>query len=217
MKHKASRDLYAYWNTLRGDRSAPGRNEIEPGAIRGALGDTIMLTREHGKNANSDATFRLAGTRVCALFCRELKNSAFQPLFDDNSRAELDELMDVTTEDSIGFIAGLSAKIADHPDVQLELLLLPLLQLGVTDSRMIGVLAPATPPAWLGVHPLQSLTLNSWRYVSPQLDATIVPKFFDLPEDDAAPDVVPIEEPTAVAGLPSGASRAFMVLSGGRD
>ena len=212
MKHKASRDLYAYWNSLRGNRPAPERNEIEPGAIRGALGDTIMLARER----NQEATFRLAGTRVCALFCRELKNTAFQPLFHDNSRAELNELVDMATEESVGFIAGLTAQIADHPDVPLELLMLPLLQLGVTDSRMIGVLAPAVPPVWLGVHPVQSLTLNSWRYVSPQLDAVTLPKFFDLPEDDAAPGVAPVMEPPAVALPPTGPSRAFTVLTGGR-
>jgi len=216
MKHKASRDLYAYWNSLRGDRPAPERNEIEPGAIRGALGDTIMLARERGKNGNSEATFRLAGTRVCALFCRELKNTAFQPLFHDNSRAELNELVDMATEESVGFIAGLTAQIADHPDVPLELLMLPLLQLGVTDSRMIGVLAPAAPPAWLGVHPVQSLTLNSWRYVSPQLDAVTIPKFFDLPEDDTAPGVTPVMEPADLALPPTGPSRAFTLLTGGR-
>ena len=34
MKHAASRELYAYWEERRGQRLAPERTDIEPGAIR---------------------------------------------------------------------------------------------------------------------------------------------------------------------------------------
>ena len=195
MKHKASRDLYAYWNTLRGTRLAPERSEIDPGSIRGALGDTIMLARERGQ----EASFRLAGTRVCALFCRELKNNAFQPLFDSVSRRELDQLLDHVAEDSVGFVASLSASVVDRPPVQLELVLLPLFQRGASDGRLIGVLAPASPPSWLGVQPVQSLRLNTWRHVGPQLDEAVVPRYVDLPAELAGPNFPP--SPPAYRGL----------------
>ena len=69
MKHAASRELYAYWEERRGQRPAPERADIEPGAIRQALSDTFILELE----AADGHSFRLAGTRVCALFGRELK------------------------------------------------------------------------------------------------------------------------------------------------
>ena len=202
MKHKASRDLYAYWNTLRGSRLAPERSEIDPGAIRTALGDTIMLARERGQ----DASFRLAGTRVCALFCRELKNSSFLDLFDADNRREINSLLDHAGEDIEGLLAGLTARTANGSAIPLELLLLPLFQRGATDGRMIGVLAPATPPAWLGVHPVQSLTLSTWRHVGPQLEEIAVPRFFDLPPEVSSPELSP--SPAAYRGL--------KVLNGGR-
>ena len=70
MKHPSSRDLYAYWNERRGSRLAPERADIEPSAIRQVLGDTFVLAAD----SVAQHPFRLAGTRLCALFGRELKS-----------------------------------------------------------------------------------------------------------------------------------------------
>ncbi len=43
MKHPTSRMLFSYWDSLRGDRAAPERGEIEPGAIRHILAETFIL------------------------------------------------------------------------------------------------------------------------------------------------------------------------------
>ena len=73
MKHPASRELFAYWEERRGKRSAPERADIEPGAIRQVLSDAFILALDGG----AGHPFRLAGTRVCALFGRELKGEPF--------------------------------------------------------------------------------------------------------------------------------------------
>ncbi len=77
MKHASTRALYGYWNERRGNRPAPERAEIDPAAIRHALGDTFMLAADFV----DELRFRLAGTRVCALFCREIKGEAFSALW----------------------------------------------------------------------------------------------------------------------------------------
>ncbi len=69
--------IFAYWDQLRGERAAPERGEIEPGEIRHVLADTFIL--EIG--ADRRAEFRLAGTRLCALFGRELKARPFVDLW----------------------------------------------------------------------------------------------------------------------------------------
>ena len=73
MKHPASRELFAYWDERRGKHSAPERADIEPGAIRQVLSDAFILALDGG----AGHPFRLAGTRVCALFGRELKGEPF--------------------------------------------------------------------------------------------------------------------------------------------
>ena len=82
MKHPSNRELFEYWNTRRGRRSAPDRNEIEPGAIRHLLADTFILAFD----ASGGHPFRLAGTRVCALFGRNLKGASFLDLWAASSR-----------------------------------------------------------------------------------------------------------------------------------
>src|SRR3954471_5022016 len=69
MKHPSNRELFEYWNLRRGERLPPERSDIDPGAIRKILGDTFVLEMSGINNP----VFRLAGTRLCALFARELK------------------------------------------------------------------------------------------------------------------------------------------------
>ena len=83
MKHPSTRELFDYWNNRRGSRPAPERSEIEPGAIRRVLADTFIL----GIDPGSGHPFRIAGTRVCAIFGRELKGMAFTDLWRETSRS----------------------------------------------------------------------------------------------------------------------------------
>jgi len=80
MKHSTSHLLHAYWEKIRGDRAAPERAEIEPGEIRHLLADSLIL--ELDVPARS-AVIRLAGTRVCALYGRELRGQPFGVLWGD--------------------------------------------------------------------------------------------------------------------------------------
>ena len=58
MKHASTRALFEYWNEKRGNRPAPEREDIDPIAIRHALGDTFMLAADFV----NEQRFRLAGT-----------------------------------------------------------------------------------------------------------------------------------------------------------
>ncbi len=61
MKSMAGLDIYAYWDDLRGKRSAPRREDIDPTKLKHHLGDLFILT-DKGENT---PYFRLAA-RVCA-------------------------------------------------------------------------------------------------------------------------------------------------------
>ena len=63
--------------------AAPERTEIEPGAIRGVLADAFILALDRG----SGHPIRLAGTRLCALFGREIKGKSFLDLWTSTSQA----------------------------------------------------------------------------------------------------------------------------------
>ncbi len=169
MKHASSRELFGYWTTRRGLRAAPERGDIEPSAIRRALGDVFILEFDR----RDGHPFRLAGTRVCALFGRELKATAFVDLFDDTTRAQAAQLVAGVADDTTGLVAAASGRTAEGWAQDIELLLLPLMQRGRTHARMIGALAPLSVPFWLGASRLGALTLGNIRHLDPALQAPV--------------------------------------------
>ncbi len=92
MKERTSQHLFAYWNTVRGDRVAPRRFEIEPSRIAGVLPETFILERE----ARGDYRFRLAGTRICEQFGREFRGANLLDLFAADDRETIAALLETT-------------------------------------------------------------------------------------------------------------------------
>ncbi|MGB6538385.1 MAG: PAS domain-containing protein [Xanthobacteraceae bacterium] len=173
MKHPASRELYTHWQELRGRRPAPERAELEPGAIRQILSEAFILALDH----TAGYPFRLAGTRVCALFGRELKGESFVSLWDNANRRAILELLQVLADEWVGTVAGASAQTSSGETLELELLLLPLSTGRPHLARTIGVLAPLKIPQWIGVSPIGTLELGSRRYVGPGVEKRLAPRF----------------------------------------
>jgi hypothetical protein len=173
MKHAASRELYAYWDERRGTRPAPERAEIEPGAIRGILSDAFILALDRA----AGHPVRLAGTRVCALFGREIKGEPFLGFWAAPNRAVVEGLLSILSDECTGTVAGVTAQNDAGDTVDLELLLLPL---GITRpsfARSIGILAPLAVPAWLGARPVGPLTLGGRRHVGAAVERRLLPRF----------------------------------------
>jgi hypothetical protein len=177
MKHAASRELYAYWDDRRGQRSAPERADIEPGAIRQTLSDTFMLALG---DAGAGYPFVLAGTRVCALFGGEVKGESFVGLWAVASRPAIGDLLAILADESVGLVAGVTAQNMAGEPIDLELLLLPLAARRPSLARTIGVLAPLKPPQWLGASPIDGLALNSHRHIGAPLKARLLPRFMAM-------------------------------------
>lgn len=191
MKHQSTRAVYEYWNKKRATRPAPARAEIDPTEIRHALSDTFTLTADF----TGQLRFRLAGTRVCALFGREIRGELFAALWNEESRAAIEALLAILTEEATGTVAGATVRTEQGDEAGLELLLLPLAHVGHTRIRAIGVLAPLAPPYWLGARPVSELTLGALRHV--ETDIGIVPRIVR-------------------AATASRVRRGFVVYSGGR-
>ena len=178
MKHAASRMLHAHWDGLRGARAAPERGEIEPGEIRHILADSFILEIDA---AARTAVIRLAGTRVCALFGRELRGTAFATLWGSSPAARPWRLVETVIEETAGLVAGLRARAGDSNVLDLEMLLLPLRHRGRTQARVIGTLSAVPVPDWVGLRAIESLETLSLRVLVPGAE----------PEPPAAPGIEP--------------------------
>ena len=173
MKHAASRELYAYWQEKRGKRSAPERSDIEPGAIRGVLSDAFILALDRATRH----PVRLAGTRVCALFGREIKGESFLDFWSPSSRATMEGLLSILADEYTGTVAAVTAQNESGDPIDLELLLLPLGIRRPIFARTIGVLAPLKVPPWLGATPVGPLTIGGRRHIGAELEKRLLPRF----------------------------------------
>ena len=194
MKHPSSLVVYEYWERKRGSRLAPERADIDPTEIRYALSDTFMLAADFVEQLR----FRLAGTRVCALFAREIKGEAFSAMWSEASSRAVEELLAVVSEEKTGVVAGLSARTDDGAETDLELLLLPLAHTGHARVRALGVLAPAVAPYWLGAKPVTELTLGTLRHIGAGVGGRFGPR------------LVPAANGSRIR-------HGFVVYSGGRE
>ncbi len=177
MKHPSTRAVYEYWNRRRGSRPAPERGDIDPTDIRYALGDTFMLSADFV----GELRFRLAGTRVCALFCREIKGEAFAGIWSQQSCAAIAELMTLVEEENAAAVAGLAGRTEEGGEAELEMLILPLAYSGHARIRALGVLAPSVPPYWLGAQALTGLELVTLRHIGPEQNVAAAPRFGRAP------------------------------------
>ena len=200
MKHPVSRELFAYWDELRGARAAPERADIDPAAIRSILADTFVLEVMDGTGgADRDFPVRLSGTRLNAFFLNELKGKSLLSLWQPECRGAIEDVLACVLDDRAPMVAGIKAAPRDTPPVDLEMLLLPLRHHGRTHARILGSLAPSRVPSWLGLLPVEQLTLTSFRKVE-----------------------TPFQRHAGLAPLPHELGRAplrhgrFMVYEGGR-
>ena len=163
MKHPSNRELFDYWNERRGERLAPERADIEPAAIRHVLGDTFVTEMSGSENHQ----FRIAGTRLCALFGRELKAESFLKLWSRTGQTAIRELLAVVMDEKVGVVASATGTTADDilAPINLELLLLPLAFRSRGEARVMGALAPMATPYWLGAKAIGPLTLGMFRHI----------------------------------------------------
>jgi len=193
VKHTSTRLLFDHWNRQRGERSAPTRSEIDPVAIRHVLGDTFMLAADFIDGIR----FRLAGTRVCALFGREIKGERFNALWSEASRAQIANIGNAAVNEAVGAVAGVTGRTEKGAETELELLLLPIGHDGRARVRALGSLAPLAQPYWLGEEPIVELELQTLRHVC------------------ATQSDVPVPQFRSGAGLRM--RHGFLVYSGGRE
>ena len=173
MKHAVSRELYSYWDELRKGRSSPERTDIDPAAIRNVLADTFILSV--GQLNEAALSIRLSGTRLNALFMREMKGCSILDLWLAEDRGAVERIFHTVLDDAAPLVAGLRGAPVGHQPVDLEMVLLPLRHQGRTHARILGSIAPVEMPSWLGLVGIEELTLTSLRLIDTAASSETAP------------------------------------------
>ncbi|MBN9281512.1 MAG: PAS domain-containing protein [Hyphomicrobium denitrificans] len=162
MQESVSQALYSYWNSLRGDRVAPKRFEIEPSCISGNLPDTFILERV----SPSSLRFRLAGTRICEAFGIDFRGVDLFRLFEDGDARIIAQQIASASEGAV-CVFRISAGSTSGLSTEFELLILPLTHTRDTIDRFLGALTPVARPNWLGTVALTQRKLLSHELIWP--------------------------------------------------
>jgi hypothetical protein len=178
MKQATSRELYDYWERVRRGRPAPRRSDIEPSDIRRILADTFIL-EVAGREAY---TIRLAGTRICSLYCREMKGDNFLDLWSPEDRNAISTIGTAIGEDAAGAVITFAASTAGGQSLAAELLMLPLSHSGERYDRVLGSISPLERPYWVGSEPLVRQSVVSLRLVWPNERPHFMRRAADKPE-----------------------------------
>lgn len=203
--------LFQYWNRLRRDRAAPRRTDIEPADIKSLLGDTFILERD----MRGEAIFRLAGTRLCAVYGRELKGFAFASLWREPDRRMISRLATGVFQSKTVVTFDFEGFAREDRGTWFEFILLPL-DGGFENPRCLGALSTGTKPFWLGSEPITDARIGSVRIVDPDRDPLFLKNRPAVPVPHLAPkpDIVAKDE----SQLPNGRRiRHLLVLEGGRQ
>jgi len=207
MNQEGTMALFQYWNDLRGMRPAPRRTEIEPGDIRRLLADTFILEMD----VRAEPVFRLAGTRMCATYGRELKGHAFTPLWSDRDQPMMSRLAgNVFRDNSVVVITFMGASHGGRQN-PFEMLLLPL-DGGESSQRLLGCALPVKKPFWLGADTIYENRLETLRMIDPDREPLFLKNR----------PAIPVPRPTDMARAPNPIQpvrrhvRHLVVIEGGK-
>lgn len=163
MKHPVSERLYSYWNSMRGERLAPKRFEIEPSQIANILPDTFILERVNPESAR----FRLAGTRICEAFAAEFRGLNLFDLFTLADKITLQREFSVIARQGAVGVFEIEGRSQSGRKVDFELVVAPLMHTREVIDRYLGSIAPIDPPDWLGSEMIPERRLVSHALIWP--------------------------------------------------
>lgn len=207
MRSNTTTELFRYWNTIRGKRELPRRDELEPGDIRLLLPNLFILERER-----NGISFRLAGTHVCALFGLELRGRQFGMLWLNAQAAKTQRIAGQVMTHRVPVMLSAKGRTADAREIEVETLLLPLASTEGASDRILGALSPLSRPYWLHATSVEGLDVTGMKVLDP--DRTAV-----FREEPAAESISPRAESLAGEGLLGEFRRVrhLRILEGGRS
>lgn len=209
MNQNGSITLFQYWNRLRDGRPAPKRSEVEPADIKSLLADTFILERD----TRGQAVFRLAGTRLCAYYGRELKGFSFPSLWREKDQRLVSRLIHGVFDQKSVVLITFEGFSRSGRSNRFELLALPL-DGGVESPRCLGVISAVEKPFWLGADPITDALIDSIRVVDPEKELLNNRPAINVPS--LVPDE--IEAPETISALGRVRRiRHLVVFDGGRE
>ncbi|MCW2283498.1 hypothetical protein M2323_001270 [Rhodoblastus acidophilus] len=161
MRRRGTKELFEYWNRLRGLRAAPDRSDVELATLKHLLNTTMMLEVDAGE------TFpvRVSCHGLNVLFACEQRACSFAALFAPDDRPELRALLRACHSGFHPIVAGVAATSEVGDLAFFEAVLLPLGHGADAGARILAALEPVDVKEWFGKIKAACLRLSSARFL----------------------------------------------------
>lgn len=167
MKHKSSLALYEYWNWRRRQRAVPLRRDIEPADMQTTLPNVFILECP----GVTPPAFRLAGTAICSMFGRELRNLPFGSIWLPDRAGSALAQVESARQGGLPLVIEATGESEAGRMLEIELLLLPLASGNTGTDRFLGTLNPLEKPFWLDVDPIVGIVTAALRPMNPNCNS----------------------------------------------
>ncbi|MDF9819601.1 hypothetical protein M2308_002378 [Rhizobium leguminosarum] len=159
MRVQTTIEIFDYWNRIRGAADAPLKSQVEPSAVPHLLQSLFILeTRDAG-----NIGFRLAGTRICDLFGRDLRGERFSSLWGNGQHADIERTAMGVMDHAMPALFNATGYSTIGHQASFEIIMMPLRSPHGACDRLLGAIAPTAAASWLEVVPLEFLALDRSR------------------------------------------------------
>lgn len=142
MMHAHARTLVSYWDSRRRTDAVPARADIAAADLRDLLGNLFMLQRHDP----SHHVFRLAGTRLCDLHQRELREQNFLSFWRGYDREHMKLLLESVLANAAPGRGYATAETISGDRIDIEMVFTPLASKAGCVDRVLGLYQPLQSP-----------------------------------------------------------------------
>lgn len=151
IRHQETKAVFALWNAAKCGAKIPARAAIEPRSFSRHLSQLCLLEK-----TGPDATIRLGGTDICALFGKELRGGQFGALFTRGARLSVQAALARALTLSQPMLIESIGETEGGRQIGVEILLLPLTDAHGLCTQVLAYLQPLDPVARLVGEPVMA-------------------------------------------------------------
>ena len=170
MLHPGSRQLFRYWETLRAEKPFPRREDVDFAAIKAVMPDLVIIERDHLRKS---FRYRLAGSRVCALFAVNLTASDVFANWDHFETDVIRRHLEIAQTRFQPAVIRMRLTTDREQQLAAELVILPVQMQNASTVQLIGGVFPFRSAAGLGHTSIAARELVSARVIWTEHQGTL--------------------------------------------
>jgi hypothetical protein len=162
IQHPGTRALFSFWEKIRGEKAAPGRDDLDLRQISAIMPNLFILERDH---LYQTYKWRLAGSEICQLYRQKLTSANALAGWDGFERNTLKQLFDTVATRLQPCLVGFHLTTDTGQIIAAELLGLPILARNGMRFHIFGGIFPLSDNHQLGYGAITCMQLSAARSI----------------------------------------------------